>query len=142
MKNQKGITLVSLVIYVIVMIIVICVMSSIISDFYKNTDAVRGDVEEVVKFNKFNNYFLKEVKTTNNEVDSLNDSYILFSSGNSFSISNNVIYYNNIEICDGVENMNITFGKNGDEIDKSIINVNISFESFSKKITYKIEEIY
>lgn len=142
MKSQKGITMVSLIIYIIVMIIVIYVMSSIISNFYKNTDAVRGNVEEVVKFNKFNNYFLKEVKTKNNEVDSLNSSYILFSSGNSFSISNNVIYYNNIEICDEVEEMNITFGKNGDEVDKSIISVNICFESFSKTINYKLEEIY
>lgn len=142
MKSQKGITMVSLIIYIIVMIIVIYVMSSIISNFYKNTDAVRGNVEEVVKFNKFNNYFLKEVKSKNNEVDSLNNSYILFSSGNSFSISNNVIYYNNIEICDEVEEMNITFGKNGDEVDKSIISVNICFESFSKTINYKLEEIY
>ena len=142
MKNQKGITLVSLVIYVIVMLIVIGVMSSIINNFYKNTDAIQGNVEEVVKFNKFNNYFLKEVKTKNNQVDNVSDSYILFTSGNSFSISDNVIYYNNIEICDEVQSMEITLGENGDGVDKTIVNVSITFSNFSKSISYKIEEIY
>jgi len=142
MKNQKGITLVSLVIYVIVMLIVIGVMSSIINNFYKNTDAIQGNVEEVVEFNKFNNYFLKEVKTRNNTVDNISENYILFTSGNSFSISNNIIYYNNVEICNGVQSMEITLGKNGDEIDKTIVNVSINFNNFNKSISYKIEEIY
>jgi len=142
MKNQKGITLVSVVIYVIVMLIVIGVMSSIINNFYKNTDAIQGNVEEVVKFNKFNNYFLKEVKAKNNQVDNVTDNYILFTSGNSFSISNNVIYYNNIEVCSGAKNMVITLGKNGDGIDNTVVNVNITFSNFSKSISYKIEEIY
>lgn len=142
MRREKGITLVSLVIYVIAMLIVIAVMTSIINNFYNNTDSVQGNVEEVVKFNKFNNYFLKEVKTKNNEVDNISNNYILFTSGNSFSISNNVIYYNNIEICDGVQSMEIKLGKDGDGADKTIINVSISFSDFNKSISYKIEDIY
>lgn len=142
MKKQNGITLVSLVVYVIVMFIVLAVMSSIISNFYNNTEAVQGNVEEVVKFNKFNSYFLKEVKNSNNKVDNLSSNYILFSSGNAFSISNNKIYYNNILICDGVQNMSITLGKNGDGIDRTIINVEIEFDNFNKSISYKIEDIY
>lgn len=137
MKKEKGITLVSLVVYIVVMTIVIGVMSSIISNFYKNTDAVQGNVEEIVKFSKFNNYFLKEVKTKDNKVDSISTDYILFTSGNSFSISDNVIYYNNLEICDEVKSMEITAGA-----DETIINVKISFNNFNKSINYKIEEIY
>lgn len=137
MKNEKGITLVSLVVYVIVMTLVIGIMSTIITNFYKNTDTMQGNVEEVVKFSKFNNYFLKEVKTKDNKVDTISTNYILFTSGNSFSISNNVIYYNNIEICDEVQSMEITAGA-----DETIVNVKISFENFNKSINYKIEEIY
>lgn len=142
MKKENGITLVSLVIYVIIMSIVILVMSSIINTFYKNTDAVKGDTEEVVQFSKFNNYFLKEVKTKNNEVDTIGSNYILFKSGNSFSLSDNVIYYNNKEICYDVNEMDISLGENGDEKDKTIVNVSITFKNFSKSISYKIEDIY
>jgi len=136
MKNQKGITIVSLVLYVIVMIIVLGVMSMILGNFYNNTSAMQGNVEEVVKFNKFNNYFLKEVKANNNKIDRVESNYILFSSGNLFSMSNGIIYFNNIQICDGVKKMNIT------QEDDNIINVTIEFESFKKTIRYKVENIY
>lgn len=142
MKNQKGITLVSLILYVVVMTIVIAVMSSIISSFYKNTDTMQGNVGEIVEFSKFNNYFLKEVKTKNNKVDRIDTSYILFSSGNSFSISNNAIYYNSIKICNNVQSMEIKSGKDGNGEDESIINVTLNFENFNKSINYKIETIY
>ncbi len=146
MKKQNGITLVSLIIYVVVMTIVLGVMSQIINNFYSNTSAVQGNVQEIVEFNKFNSYFLKEVKARNNKVDKVKNeptnNYILFSSGNSFSLSNNAIYYNNIKICDGVQSMQIELGKNGDEIDKTIIYVTLNFGNFNKSINYKIENIY
>ena len=142
MKNQGGITLVSLVVYIMVMLIAIGVMTSIVNNFYKNTDAMQGNVGEIVEFNKFNNYFLKEVKTKNNKVDSISDSYILFTTGNSFSISNNIIYYNNLPICNGVQSMKMELGIDGDGENKDIINVNIKFENFNKSLNYKIEEIY
>lgn len=142
MKTDKGITFVSLVVYVIVMIIVISVMSYIITNFYNNTDATRGNVQEITEFNKFNTYFLKEVKKPNNGIDHISDTYILFKSGNSFSISNNILYYNNKELCYNVQNMQITLGKNGDGIDKTIVNVKVSFENFEKSMSYKIEDIY
>ena len=144
MKKSNGITLVSLVIYVVVMTIVLGVMSSIITNFYKNTDTVQGNVQEIVEFSKFNTYFLKEVKTNNNKVDyvSNDNSYILFTSGNSFSISGNEIFYNNIKICNGVQSMQISLGRNGNGIDKSIVNVTLNLESFNKSISYKLENIY
>lgn len=137
MKNEKGITLVSLVVYIIVMTIVIAVMSSIITNFYNNTDSLQGNTQEILKFGKFNTYFLKEVKTENNKVDTISTNYILFASGNSFSISNNTIYYNNIKICDGVNSMEITSGD-----DASVVNVKICFDNFEKNMNYKIERIY
>lgn len=144
MKKEKGITMISLVVYVAVMTVIIGVMSSIITNFYKNTDTVQGNVQEIVEFSKFNNYFLKEVKTNNNKVDhiSSDNTYILFTSGNSFSISNGAIYYNNIKICDEVQSMQISLGKNGNGLDKTIVNVTLNFESFNKSISYKIENIY
>ena len=141
MRKQNGITLVALVLYIILMIIILGIMTLVTNEFYKNTDTVQGNVQEVIEFNKFNNYFLKEIKT-NNKVDKVSNNYILFSSGNSFSISNESIYYNNIKVCEGVKNLEITLGKNGDGVDRTIINVTLTFENFSKSISYKIENIY
>jgi len=144
MKQQKGITLMSLVIYVAVMLVIIGIMSAITTDFSKNMDTVQGNVQEIVEFSKFNNYFLKEVKTTNNKVDHISEdnTYILFTTGNSFSILDNKIYFNNIKICEQVQEMQITFGQNGDEVDKSIVNVTLNFKNFNKSISYKMEDIY
>lgn len=151
MKSDKGITLVALVIYVIVMIIVIGIMSTILDNFYKNTNSMQADTEEILQFNNFNTYFLKEIKSNGNSVDSIGneDKYILFASGNSFSFNsdNNKIYYNDIEICKQVQDMTISYGKVtndlGEEVeDNTVINITISFKEFSKSIKYKIEEIY
>jgi len=138
MKNQKGITLVSLMIYVIVMIIVIGVMSQIITAFYSNTQTLNGSTESVLEFNKFNTYFLKEIKKKGNELDSIENNNILFTSGNTFSKHEDKIYYNNIPICTKVKNFIAT----ADENDKTIINIQIGFEDFTKSITYKIEDLY
>mgnify|MGYP003295529177 CR=1 FL=1 len=54
MKKQNGITLSSLVVYVVVMSIVITIMTAIISNFYRNTTTVQGSVEEIIELNKFN----------------------------------------------------------------------------------------
>jgi len=143
MKKDKGVTLVSLVVYIVVMSIVIAVMSAIISNFYKNTTTVQGGIEEIIKFNKFNTYFLKEVKFNDNSIDSISENYILFSSGNSFSISNNTIYYNNIQICEGIDSILFETIENDLELEKrTIIKVDLKIGSFEKAINYKIENIY
>lgn len=151
MSNEKGITLTSLIVYVAVMIIVLAILSSIITNFYSNTESTYANVKDAVEFNKFNIYFLKEVKLYDNAVDTINlendTPYILFTSGNAFIFDNNKIYYNNISICDKVENVSFTYGttvdKEGNEIeDTTVIKADLKFENFTKTINYKIENIY
>lgn len=145
MKKENGITMISIAIYIAIMIIVVTLMATIISNFYKNTDTVQSNVQEIIEFNKFNSYFLKEVKTANNKVESVDSDdhkFILFKTGNTFSFSNDGIYYNNIKICKNVKSVYISFGKNGNGQDSTIINVTMNFKSFNKTITYKIEDIY
>lgn len=143
MKKEQGITLTALVIYVIVMIIAIGVISTIINQFYKNTNSIEADTKEILEFNKFSTYFLKEVKIKGNKVDTIiSDKYILFETGNSFSLSGNKIYYNNVEICNEVESLTILQGKNGDGVNKDIVYITVNFKNFTKSMNYKIEEIY
>lgn len=138
MKSERGVTLVSLIIYIMVMIIVIAIMSQIINRFYSNTQELNSDTESVLEFNKFNSYFLKEIKQRDNELDSIINNSILFTSGNTFSKQGNHIYYNNIPICSNVK----SFIATEDEHDNTIINISIEFENFSKSINYKIEDLY
>lgn len=138
MKKENGVTLVSLVVYVVAMIIVLGIMSAIITNFYKNTSTVQGNVQEIVNFNKFNTYFLKEVKKYNNKVDKIEDNYIIFTSGNSFSISEGRVYYNNIKLCDKAQSLQFELEQN----EEDVIKVTLRFENFSKSITYKLENIY
>lgn len=146
MKKDNGVTMVSLVLYIVVMTIVLGVMSSIITNFYKNTNTLQGNTQDVVEFGKFNTYFLKEVKTNNNKVDhiSTDNSYILFTSGNSFSISNNALYYNNIKICDKVQSLEFALEQDKEDgtEEYTIINVTLNFSNFNKSIRYKLENIY
>ena len=142
MKKQSGITITSLIIYVIVMVIVIAILSSIINSFYNNNKNMSVNTDEIIEFNKFNMYFLKEVKKAQNKVEDIKENYILFSSGNVFSFYNNKIYYNDIEICKDINNLSFKTAKNGDGIDNTIIYVTLTIKDFTKSINYKIEEIY
>lgn len=145
MKKEEGVTLNSLVIYIIVMFLTIGLMTSVSSMFYGNIKELDGNGMEILKTNNFNVYFLKEIKKANNGVDKIdtNGKYILFKSGNSFSFVNNDIYYNNLKIISGVSD--ISFAFYNDPVvnaNNDIITVNIQFTRYSKQLNYKVEEIY
>ena len=141
MKSQKGVTLSSLIIYIIVMIMVIGIMSRVSVMFYTNVNKLDNRTIEISKFNDFNAYFIKEIKKPNNgidKIDNINKNYILFKSGNSFLFQNHSIYYNDLLIVDNVQSVIFDINQN----DNTVINVNIRFNEYSKNMNYKIEEIY
>ena len=151
MKSERGITLVSLIIYIIVMTIILVVMNTIITTFYSNNQDVKLSVKEKIEFNKFNIYFLKEIKGYNNTIDTIGtkegNPYIIFESGNSFLFKNNKIYYNDIDICNNVKSVKfqneINYNQGGKkEENKSIVIVSLEFENFKKTMKYKVENIY
>lgn len=109
MKNNKGITLTSLIIYVIGMTIMVATIATLTSFFYKNIDI--GDINnDTTQYTKFSSIFSEETNKDNNSVidcKSLTDgvSYIIFSSGNQYTFNENSssIYKNNVKICENVE---------------------------------------
>lgn len=145
MKEEKGITLTSLVIYIIVMILIIGVMSSVSLMFYQNNKKLTDDTVDIIEYNNFNHYFISEIKTANNAVDQIgNDgTYIVFKSGNSFSLKDNKIYFNTVEIAKDVNSVQFSYYTDtGGTEHKDIITVNIVFGNYSNQMNYKIEEIY
>lgn len=63
MKSEKGITLTILVIYVIFFSIIIGLLAALSSYIYSNLQYVNDDSIDVSEFNKFNMYFIEDVKT-------------------------------------------------------------------------------
>ena len=106
MKENKGVTLTSLIIYVFVLIIVVAIVGNITSFFYTNVVNAKDSSQNIATITKFNMYFTKDVKKMGNSVVSVakDKSYIKFASGNVYTFQNNAIYMNQIKICDNVAN--------------------------------------
>ena len=138
MKKEQGVTLISLMVYVIVSSMILLVMTVIIHQFYQNADNLEAKTEDILAWNKFNTYFIKEIKQPNNAVDTINGNYILFATGNSFSLLSDKLYYNNTKICDNV----VSFGISKQVNEDNILNVTLQIGEFTKNMQYKVEEIY
>lgn len=118
MKNNTGITLISLLLYVIGMTIVVGTIATLTSYFYKNINV--GDIEDTTtQYTKFSSIFSEDINKKNNSVidsktieeNGTKVSYIIFSSGNqyTFKSENKSIYKNNIKICDNVEDCDFSY---------------------------------
>lgn len=64
MKNQKGVTLISLTIYVIALTVIIAMLSVISTFFYKNVNDTQDDITPLTEFTNFNSYFTTDANTT------------------------------------------------------------------------------
>ena len=58
MKSEKGITLISVTIYVIVMLITVAVVSVVTSYFYNNIQQYTVKTDSINEYTKFNSYLV------------------------------------------------------------------------------------
>ena len=103
--NEKGITLVSLIIYIITTIIILTILSMISTNFYKNIKKVEYGQEYALEFNKFNMFFIEDVKK--NHTASINNNIITFEDGTKYEWNRDekVIYRNNEKINTKINNI-------------------------------------
>ena len=82
MKSQKGITLVSLAIYLVAVTIIVGVVASITAFFYSNAEEINEATSAMGQYNIFNLTMLKEVKQAGNSIVSItsDQTRILFKS--------------------------------------------------------------
>ena len=144
MKSEKGITLISMTIYVIVMLIIVTVMVILTSYFYGNVDVNSTETKLNQQYTKFNSYFTEEVNKKGNKImgigeteDATNNTkqqYILFSSGNQYTFvpENKAIYVNNVKNAEDITDC--TFSK-VEQNDKVIIAVTIKGDNNFTKFT-------
>lgn len=128
MKSEKGITLLSLIIYIILLILVVSMLSMISDLFFTNTQYIKDNSKYIAEFNKFNMYFIEDVKNNSNTY-SINEQEIVFEDGTVYTYKKSPdkgIYRNKVKICDNIEYCYFTKEeKTVNDFTKQIINVHI-----------------
>lgn len=143
MKKEQGITLISLIIYILLMTFVVGAVAIITSSFRSNLNELDNSTESIVSFSKFNMYFLKDIKRNEIDIEEYYDDYLILSyldeNQNSrlnveYSNQNNSLYRNKIKICDNVKNMQITVDDRN-----NTITIELEIDQYKKATTYAIE---
>lgn len=150
MHSERGITLISVTIYVIVMLIIISVITVLTSYFYRNVDINSVSENLNQQYTRFNTYFTEEINKKGNKILATGETesttgdepqkYIVFSSGNQYTYvpANDSIYVNNIKIAENIQDCNF---EKITENDKTKIKVTMSGENdFQRTTTYTLVE--
>lgn len=129
MKSEKGITLTSLVIYIVLLIMVVAILSNVSKYFYSSTSYVTDMGKYVSEFNKFNMYFIEDVKNNSN-LYSIEKNKIVFEDGTIYTYYENAIYRNKVELCSNIYNCEFSKKEEADDNNfiKQIVNVKMSIK--------------
>ena len=137
--NQKGVTLVSLVLYVIALTIVIAIMTTISTYFYTNIGGVLHTPKYLAEFNKFNMFFVTDVKDYSSAT--VTSDTIEFENGPTYKYQDGVIYRNDLIIAEYVMDCNFTMWPyTVNSFSKNIITVNLKIgEDEEESLTQDID---
>lgn len=154
MKSQKGVTLISLTVYIIVMTIVIGTVSLISSYFYNDIKDKANTVEPLAQYTKLNSFFTEEInrprikilecKTTyidNDQTKGVETSHIVFDNGVQYTFvsKNQAIYRNQVKIARQIKSCSFTQGMENAKT-KITINVQAQKNNFNRTQDYTIKK--
>ena len=98
MKQNKGITLITLIIYILLAMIALGLINTLVISFRKNLNNVNSKTAQEVEFDKLNVQLLKETKTEENFIDTgtATSTSITFENGNvyTFNETDKAVYLN------------------------------------------------
>lgn len=152
MKQEKGVTLIILVIYVILFSVVMGLLATLSNYIYNNLHYVNDASVDVSEFNKFNMYFVEDVKS-NKQVevkDTINNQgkkvlQIVFEDGDIYNYieEEKSIYKNKQKIAKDIQSFTAQSFKTQDE-KKIYISVNIKIgakeeTNYSKDLNYVLK---
>ena len=146
MKSEKGITLISLTIYVIAMAIVVGVIAIISTFFYSNMEDTDNIVSPMTEYTKFNSFFSDEVNHEGIEVVSCGScgttdngqNYIVFSNEVQYTYisENKAIYRNKVKIAKEIDDCTFTTGTNNG---KRVVRVEFEAGGKTRENTYTLK---
>ena len=138
MKQQKGIALTSLIIYIIVLVAVLGVISIITSFFYNNVDEVGKNVEPSQEYTRFTSFFTKDINKQNAKIEECDEqgSYIVFSDGTQYTFKDEKIYRNKILISQNINEIKFSYTPGNDE-KKDVVSIEYKITKDSELKTNK-----
>ena len=143
MKQEKGITLTSLIIYMILLTFAISMLAVISDMFFSNTKYITESGKYISEFNKFNMYFIEDVKNNNNTYEVTNHQ-IIFEDCTIYTYyeaPDNSIYRNKVKICNNIAYCKFTkTEQKQNNITKNLIQVQMAIKS-SKLFEVKNEYV-
>ena len=144
MKNNRGITLLSLIVYVSIMMIAIGILASLTEFIYGNLGQVDTESYSSEEFNKFNLNFIKDVKQSSDatiNVSGDNIQIILSNNTNyNYISSEHSIYRDKVKIAENINEFSAEKMLNNN---KNVIKVRIGTgknnTNFGKTINYVLK---
>ena len=142
MKDQKGITLISLIVYILLMTLIIALLSNITVSFYTSINNFDRESESAVAFSKFNMYFLNDIRRENSKLSETTSNTIVIVYGGEgseevsikYSIKDKALYRNKVKICDGINDYKIVSDKQ-----ENTVTITLTMGRYRKTTKYKIE---
>lgn len=124
LNQEDGITLTTLVIYIVIFFIVITIMTVVSAFFHKNVAQVKEPPQYIAEFNKFAMFFVIDVKN-NNDATFISDNEIQFEDGTIYRYEDNSIYRNEVQIARFINNFKFEKKEyTENNFTKKIVNVN------------------
>lgn len=142
MRSNRGVTLTSLIIYIIAMTIIISIVSVVSTSMYSNVKEISKS-SDLSQYTKFNSYFTEQINTEDLQVldcntirdgEVIQESYVSFSNNDKYTYKNNAIYFNKIKICRNVESCEFQY-VNEDNKSKITVIMKIKGENFQNIYT-------
>lgn len=117
MKSERGITLTSIMIYVVALTVIVIVIGRIITYFYKNINEYTGENKGLSEYIKINSYITDEINTEENVVESFGENYLKFTkTQNQYTFQNGKIYINKAKICDDIDNCKFSYDETKEKV--------------------------
>ena len=133
MKREKGITLVSIIVYVIGIVVVTTIVSSLLAFYNKNMVDINNSSDVSMEFSKFNAKLIEETSIKDNSITEITTTKITFSSGNVYEFKENKVYCNSIAISNYVSE----FQANMEEQEtKQVLNIYILHERGDESLVH------
>ncbi|MCL2355188.1 MAG: hypothetical protein FWC68_04910 [Oscillospiraceae bacterium] len=140
LKNSRGITMISLIVYIASLLIALAILATVSAYFTNNFRQMRGYSTDVAEFDNFNVFFLEEVKRMGNAVEHWSVSRVEFATGNVFEFRDNAIYLVNesdnreIRIAEGINQA--TFNLRREESRPVVIEVRMTIGREQRDVNY------
>lgn len=121
MKSERGVTLTSILIYVIALTIIVTMIGRIITYFYKNMNEYTENTQSNLQYTKIARYLTDEINTKDNIVEAFGENYLKFSkTQNQYTFQNGKIYINKAKMCDNIENCKFSYDETKEKISMEI----------------------